>query len=164
MFTYFGIPVVCNHYYLGGVFGELAGNNAFVQKITNTSIDFKCAWSLSMIEDKQSQAAFQSLQCEWQFLMCVILDCISLFPLRWCFDLCFLASHFWFFTLSGSCFYCLCDWLGLVFIDHNYYAANFCFAALKDTTKVIVEAVHDLHRLLGFITMKHLCCVNIRIF
>ena len=81
MFSPLGVSVVCNHCYLGGFIGELTGQASFVRdKVHRWIADVQC---LSKIAEKQPQAAFaaltKSLQCEWQFLQCVIPNCGSYF-------------------------------------------------------------------------------------
>ena len=68
--------LLCNHCYLGGLLGESAGRDAFVQdKVHQWVADVQ---SLIKMAVKQPQAAFSALmkllQCEWQFLQHVVLD------------------------------------------------------------------------------------------
>ena len=89
VFAPLGIPVVCNHHYLGRFLGEPAGRDAFVQdKVNQWIVNVQ---SLSKMAEKQPQAAFsaltKSLQCE-----AIPVYCLLLLPLHLILQHCPLQS------------------------------------------------------------------------
>ena len=76
-----GVNVVCSRRLLGGVIGNEAGRNAYVEELVKQwKSDLEC---LSMIAGTEPQAAFsaftKSLQFQWSFLQRVVPDCPSQF-------------------------------------------------------------------------------------
>ena len=76
IFAPLGIPVVCNDCYLGGLLGESAGRDAFVQdKMHQWVADVQSLIKMAVKPQAAFSALMKLLQCEWQFLQRVILDC-----------------------------------------------------------------------------------------
>ena len=100
--------------------------------------------------EKQPQAAFsalmKSLQCEWQFLQRVIPDCGSLLiPLDVVLTSVFLQVVFGSEVIpTEHLLFSLPVRFGGLSVYQLHVVAGFCFAASRDATTVIVEALHDL--------------------
>ena len=137
LFSSLGISVVCTHRYLGGFISE--GQVSFVQDkihhwITNVQRLFRIA------EKLPHTAITKYLQCEWQFLPCVIPYCGSYFtPLDDVLASTFLPAVF-------GCEVTLCE--HLLFSMPVYFGgqgvfcplctAEFAFSAFRVAIQVIV--------------------------
>ena len=147
-FSSLNVSVVCNHRYLGGFIGDITGQAIFVQdKVCHWIADVKC---LSKIAEKQPQAAFavlvRSLQCEWQFLQCVIPNCANHFvPLDDVLTSTFLPAVFGCeVTPREHLLFSLPVHFGGLGVFQPQCTAEFAFSASRDATQVIVQAVHGL--------------------
>jgi len=103
---------------------------------------------LSKIAEKQPQVAFaaltKSLQCEWQFLQCVVPGCGNLFaPLDVVLTSTFLPAVFGCeVTPREYLLFSLPVQFGGLGVYRLHYTAEFCFSASRDATLVIVQALH----------------------
>ena len=157
LFSPLGVSVVCNHHYLGGFIGELTGQASFVRdKVHRWIADVQC---LSKIAEKQPQAAFaaltKSLQCEWQFLQCVIPNCGSYFiPLDDVLAPTFLPAVFGCeVTPHERLLFSLPVRFGGLGVSHPQCTAEFAFSASRDATQVII--VQALHGSRAFAANRH---------
>ena len=148
LFSSLGVPVVCNHRYLGGFIGEPAGQTAFVQDKVHQWI--APVQSYSKIAGKQPQAAFsaltKSLQCEWQFLQRVVSDCGDLFaPLDDVLTSTFLPAVFGCeVTPLERLLFSLPVRFGGLGVYRPQCTAEFSFTASRNATQVIVQALHGV--------------------